>query len=471
MKALHFHSERPASVVDRKAGHGESDGRHDAPGSDGQLSTNTGVGSVLASAIMALINYLLLSGGMILLTRHVYNMHSFGDYSATVSAITVAATAATLGLEKYFLKIVPGLRVLGDFELLRGFRSFAPAVVCLVTMLVAGVLLVIWTFSPAGSAMGHSSFLIGIAFLPAVVLVCYLIEVLTADGAFVFSILLYRIFLPSAFIVGILLMIRFDGQINGNDAVLNWGICWGAVLCLFLLSGIRFRPKGEGRGRRSYQPLVWVRHSTAFLGFSLLMSLMANGGVLVLGFMPDAKQETALFAVVVQLAGLMVLISTASNRWYGPQISAALALSDFHRIDRLFRSRFMVILALVMSYQLFLLIAGEWALGLFGSEYRKGWAALLILGCGFAFSSMFSIFGIYLQYSGREWTVPVVLAIGVVVLLLLAIPGAIFFGVIGVACACSLALALTYGVLALMTRRLRRDQRKGARLAEASQGA
>ena len=468
MKALHFHVEQADDSAERISDH---PAKQRVPGSDGKLSTDSGVRSVLAGAVMALVNYLLLSGGMILLTRHVYNMHSFGDYSATVSAITVAATGATLGLEKYFLKAVPGFRVLGDLELVRGFRFFAPLVVCLVTMLVAGILLIIWAFSLPNSAMGHTSFLIGVAFLPAVVLVCYLIEVLTADGAFLFSILLYRILLPAGFIVGILLMIRFGGDINGNDAVVNWGVCWTAVLLLFLISGIRFRPKGEGAGRRSYQPVLWVRHSTAFLGYSLLMSLMANAGVLVLGFMPEAKQETALFAVVVQLAGLMVLISTASNRWYGPQLSAALALSDFKRIDGLFRSHFFIIMILVLSYQSFLLIAGEWALGLFGADYRKGWAALLILGCGFAFSSTFSFSGIYLQYSGREWLVPLVLGIGVFLLFLLAIPGAIFFGVIGVACACALALALTYGVLALMASRLRRDQRKGARLAEASQGA
>lgn len=453
---------------------GDSSGtgqHHHVPGANGRLSTSSGIGSVLAGSVMALINYLLLSGGMILLTRHVYNMHSFGDYSATVSAITVAATAATLGLEKYFLKVVPGLRVLGHLELLRGFRFFAPLVVCVVTLLVVGILLLIWSFSLPGSAMGHQSFLIGIAFLPAVVLVCYLIEVLTADGAFLFSILLYRIFLPIAFIVGILLMIRFDGEIDGNDAVLNWGFCWLAILMLFVIAGYRFRPRNERMGIRSYEKSVWLKHSTAFLGFSLLMSLMANAGVLVLGFMPQAKQETALFAVVVQLAGLMVLVSTASNRWYGPQLSAALAVGDFQRIDRLFRSRFFIILVLVMSYQIFLLVAGEWALGLFGSDYRKGWVALLILGGAFAFSSTFSISGIYLQYSGREWVVPIVLAIGVFVLFLLAIPGAIFFGVIGTACATAVALVFTYGVLALMASRLRFDQRKGARLADASQGA
>ncbi len=465
MKVFHFHKESPveASATVEAADH--------VPGSDGRLSTSSGIGNVLAGSLIALANYLLLSGGMILLTRHVYNMHSFGDYSATVSAITVAATAATLGLEKYFLKVVPGLRVLGHFDLLRGYRFFAPLMVCLITLLVALVLLIVWSLSPPESAMAHPSFLIGIAFLPAVVLVCYLIEVLTADGAFLFSILLYRFFLPVAFIVGILLMIRFDGKIDGNDAVINWGLCWVGILCLFFLAGFRFRPGEEGSGTRTYKPRKWLKHSTAFLGFSLLMSLMANAGVLVLGFIPQAKQETALFAVIVQLAGLIVLISTASNRWYGPQLSAALSLKNHQRIDRLLRSRFVVIAALILCYQMFLFFGGQWALGLFGTEYRKGWIALQILGLGFGVSSLCSIAGIYLQYSGREWIVPIVLAIGVLALFLLAVPGAFLYGVIGVACASALALILTYGVLAILAFSLQRDQRKGARPVEADQGA
>ena len=60
---------------------------------------------------------------------------------------------------------------------------------------------------------------------------------------------------------------------------------------------------------------------------------------------------------------------------------------------------------------------------------------------------------------------------GVVLLFALAIPAALFFGVVGVAGASGIALVMTYGVLALMAFRMRGTQRKGARLAGASQGA
>ena len=47
---------------------------------------------MLTGSIMVLVIDLLLSVGMILLTRHVWNRHRFGEYGATVSAITVATS-------------------------------------------------------------------------------------------------------------------------------------------------------------------------------------------------------------------------------------------------------------------------------------------------------------------------------------------------------------------------------------------
>ena len=103
---------------------------------------------VLPAALMAIVNYLVFSLALMLLARYVVDQKLFGVYSAAVAAITVAATAATLGMEKYLLKIVPKYRAEHRMPLVRGFRRFAPLVVVVVTVLVMGVLLLVHRLSP-----------------------------------------------------------------------------------------------------------------------------------------------------------------------------------------------------------------------------------------------------------------------------------------------------------------------------------
>ena len=140
---------------------------------------------MLTGALMAVVNYVLYSIALAVLARHVVNAHSFGDFSAAVAAVTVGATAGTLGLEKYLLKLIPYYRVRGETELLRGFHRFAPWMAMAVTAVVAAVLLLIWAVSEPGSALHHPSLLVGILVLPLVVLVSYFLEVATTNGAYI----------------------------------------------------------------------------------------------------------------------------------------------------------------------------------------------------------------------------------------------------------------------------------------------
>ena len=450
MKSLHQNHDDAFSVIRQPDA--------DVDSSKSSALRSSGVMEVVPGALMALVNYLLFSVGLMLLARYVVDQKLFGVYSAAVAAITVAATAATLGMEKYLLKIVPSYRATRKIELVRGYRFFAPIVVLLVTLLVAGVLYVVHLISPPESGLASPTFFLAICFLPVVVYVCYLLEVVTADGAFVVSTALYRLVLPALFLGGVLWLGSHYGhrKVTASQGVVMWGVCWGVVLVLLFLCSRLVRPASEQRGERAFRRLSWLRHSSAFLTFSLLMSLVTNIGVLVLGMIPSAKQDTAIYAAAAQLAGLIVVISTATNRWYGPKMAACIALKDPAGGQVFLRSRQIMMWGLALGFMCFLWFGGKWALGLFGAKYQAGWAALMIMGVGASFNCIHSLAPMYLQYVGREWIVPILLVIAVAFLIAAAIPLGIFFGTIGVASAYTTTLILTYLAFMILARRSRR---------------
>ncbi|MEE2682081.1 MAG: hypothetical protein VX641_06885 [Planctomycetota bacterium] len=456
MKSLHYNHDDAFSALNRAPAE-----KHVAEGDDsGDRSKfkDSGIYEVVTGASMALGNYLMFSLGLMFLARYVIDQKQFGVYSASVAAITVAATAATLGMEKYLLKIVPSYRATRRINLVRGYRFFAPMVVTVVTLLVAAALYGLYRLSPPDSGLASPTFLFAICCLPAVVFVCYLLEVVTADGAFVVSTAFYRLVLPGLFVGGVFLLEYRYGQreVSATEAVVMWGLCWLVVLVMLYLYSRRVRPRNEQAGERAFRRLDWLRHSSAFLTYSLLMSLITNIGVLVLGLIPSARQDTAIYAAAAQLAGLIVVVSTATNRWYGPKLAACIALNDEASGQLFLRSRQIMMWVLVLGFMLFLWYGGEWALGLFGPKYTAGWTALVIMGFGASFNCLHSLAPMYLQYIGREWVVPFLLGGAVLLLIATSVPLGIFYGTVGVASAYTGTLVVSYLVFMVLARRTRR---------------
>ena len=201
-----------------------------------------------------------------------------------------------------------------------------------------------------------------------------------------------------------------------------------------------------------------MRHSTAYLTYSLLLSMMANTGVLVLGFISSDKEKTAIYAAVAQLGALFVVISTAMNRWYGPQISSILEANDADRGQRLIRSRRLIMWGIAALYVVFIVFFGKQALSLFGTDYVEGHTALMIIGISTVITSVNSIAPIYIQYTGREWSVPVRLMIGVVLSFGFTIPGAFIWGLEGAAGGYALATGMLFISFHLYARHIRRTQ-------------
>ena len=114
--------------------------KHDDNAQPLDRTTKAVVGSALA-----VVNYGLFYLVGILLARTLGG-ESFGDYSVAVAAVTMAATVATLGFEKFALRSVSSYREHGDLGRLHGFLRFS-----LLMIVLAGAL---WIQRVVAMAMG-----------------------------------------------------------------------------------------------------------------------------------------------------------------------------------------------------------------------------------------------------------------------------------------------------------------------------
>ena len=117
-----------------------------------------------------------------------------------------------------------------------------------------------------------------------------------------------------------------------------------------------------------------------------------------------------------------------------------------------------IMLGLALLYALVIIFLGRPMLGLFGPEYRDGYVPLLIIAGGTVVTSVKSLSPIYIQYAGREWTVPIMLAIGVGLTFALTIPLAYFWGAIGAAIGYSVSGATLFIAFDIYARHLRRKR-------------
>lgn len=128
---------------------------------------------------LSLSNYLLMYLANIILARHL-SIDAFDDYSVAISVVTLLSTIATLGLEKYALRLIALYIEREDWRRLRGFWLFSVRAIVLFSVLLMGMLGVgLETFLAWRNAEFHIAIVIYAGFLPAIALCLFLIEVIS----------------------------------------------------------------------------------------------------------------------------------------------------------------------------------------------------------------------------------------------------------------------------------------------------
>lgn len=369
---------------------------------------------------LSLGHYVLMYWANIYLARHL-TIDEFDDFNVAISIVTLLSTLATLGLEKYALRIASLYIERENWPRLRGFWLFSLGTIFLFSVILIGVLgLGLEAILAWHETQFHIAIVIYAGFLPIIAICLFLLEMIAVFGQQILAVSLYRFVLPAVFVVLIMELKNIGLSFSATTAVMCLGAAWGFTLLLMSMTAYAISPrnfrlnKPDMRGRTE-----WLRHAIPLLMSSLMMTSLTSTGTIILEIIHPSEAVVAMFAIAMQTSGLISLIGTSTNRYYLPMLVVLIERHDYEGIKHLLNKRMRMIACFVALYFCILLLWGSDILALFGTDFSEGFHALLISACGATFSTLFAESPYYLQFMGRNKLVvsSMTIAAGIMVIL------------------------------------------------------
>ena len=368
---------------------------------------DSGVGIVVSALSFA--NYGIFCVVGIVLAR-LLSPEEYGRYGSAVAFATLAATFATLGLEKQALRLLPAFIVRREWSLVRGYLTLS-VVVCVALGsaigLVAGPGLD--EIRPPPNARG--AFTAVMIYLVPVTLFCMLVEVLTSFGRPLASTAMYRLGLPLAILAACGAIAWLDDR-DAVHAVHAWGLGWCAALAMLAALVWRARPEGVRGAATQVRPGPWLGGGISYLSFSLIMTAFVQAPLIVLGLAHEDRAGIGVFTAAMQLAGFVTIIQTATTRVYAPKLSQLIEAGDTEGERRLMTGRNALLGAMSLAFVVGVAIFGRELLSLFGSGYERGERTLLVLSAGNAVNTVLGFAPWWLQFKGRHTLVLAISGVG-----------------------------------------------------------
>lgn len=403
---------------------------------------------------LSLANYILMYWANIFLARHM-SIGEFDDYNVAVSVVTLLSTLATLGLEKYALRLVALNIERQKWGRLRNFLRFSLLTIFFFSLILLAVLsLTLEGVLLLRHADSHIAIVIYAAFLPAIAISLFLIEIITVYGYQIAAIALYRLFLPVMLVVLLLAVQRYGFDVSAVSAAICLGLAWCLTLIMLGITTQFCSPLPQSiKKSKSQNPRKWLSNAFPLLVTSLMMTVLTSAGTIVLELLYPSSFEVGLFSVVMQTCALVSLIGTSTNRYYLPMLVVLIERREGIAAKALLNKRLRLIGSIIMLYWLLVGTQGGEILALFGADFREGFIPLCICALGAGINALFSEAPYYLQFMGRNR-----LVVGLTSLTALCMLGFSFglgrlYGATGVAIAYALPTGLLYVLLKWLANR------------------
>jgi len=253
--------------------------------------------------------------------------------------------------------------------------------------------------------------------------------------------------LPATLLVLILALWQTSLPLETMSALLAFGAAWSvAAFVLWRIARARL-PVVPAGSTVAAQPREWLRGSVPFLLNSMLLTLLAQSGVVILAFVSESDSVVGRYAMAAQIGTFIVLLATSTNRLYLPRISVLMERRDRDAMLRLARERLRLIGGISIVYLLAILAFGRSILGVFGEDFVAAYPALCWIAAGAAVSTMFSAAPYYLQFNSRNGVVLGATAVAVAISVVLCLVLGPRLGSLGAAVAYAVPLAALFATL------------------------
>ena len=379
----------------------------------------------------------------------------YDDYAVAVSAATILAALAELGMGKYAMRAVPAYVERGEWPLAKGYGRFAGISIGVAGFVIAAV--VAASEGLEDLVLGDYALGIAILFLPAMAWVGAGTEFVMANQAPVRAAFVTRVLVPGSTLLLVIGWGFSSREMSAPGGALCYGLGWLAGLVAIAFFFQRTTHPQVRRAEPRFEVREWFARSMPFLFFALLLTVLAKVGVLVLEIVAQDEEAVALYSAAVETGTLIYIVAKSTDKLFLPQVSILIERKDVAAIQRGRIQRWIWLGSACVVFLLVVFLYGREILELFGPEFVGGYPALLIVAASTSVWTMVSLSPSYLKYVKKNAFVVVATAITVLVHIGLAFPLGYRYGATGAAISYAVAVIGLYGTLSVAaTRQLRR---------------
>lgn len=405
-------------------------------------------GTALLNVAQAFLNF-----ALTLSLAHLLGASGVGAYAYAFAWASVLAVPSVLGLTPLVIRNVAAYRERGQWALLRGILARANQAVLLSSALLIATGAAVSLIVNGSRREFLYPVLVALPLVPIVALTSIRQAAMQGLGRVVLGRMPETLIAPALFLAliggGYLFL---DGSFSATWAV---GLQVTASFAALLVGALLLRqvlPHHVKTQRPEHEMSVWIRSAVPLLLFSLVQALNTQIEVILLGAIKGSA-EAGLFTVAARAAGLVTFVMLAAGYPLSPMIARLHVSGDTLLLRRTVRRAARAVFLASLPLAVGVLVFARPLLALFGSEFKGGITALVLIALGKLGFAATGLAGTVLVMTGNEsWLVRgvVVGAVGNIALNALLIPP---FGLNGAAAGSAIALTAMSVCLVYFARR------------------
>lgn len=376
----------------------------------------------------------------------------YGDYKVAETFVSLASIPVLMGGAAAALKFLPLAFKESNLELIWEYTRFY-----LITVLTLSFLLALITFNVSihfleNTSFGHHHPLVyATAIVPVMAITVLIGSVFQSKNMIYMTIFPRWIFYPILKLGLILALYAFVGKLTDSWAIM---IAFTAILIILFYLLVQVKKLGIiqlKKIKNPTSPLIWLKISIPMMLLFFLQRTLNQVDIYMIEIFGN-EEAVGHFAAAQITVMVLFAIQSSFMIIFDPLMTPALK-DGMHEVKKLNAKGFRLLLISTLPIGALLFLFPGPILSIFGHNEPEAITTLQILVPGYLFSALFAMPYSWLQYSGQEKNVTLVMFVSVtlsVILDGLLIPD---YGIQGAAIATTAMFVFTFIILSIMVKR------------------
>lgn len=389
----------------------------------------------------------------ILLAR-LLSANGYGSYSYALAIVGVLSVFATFGFDALLTREMAVYQVRNEWGRLRGLLRRSTqigAVLASALALVAGI--GVWLLRPTDSAETVLTVWIALALVPLMVQARLRQAAMQGLHRVLAGQVPELVFQPVLFValLGVSYVLLPAAPSAAWTMALQVAVTATAVIVATRLLA-QVLPAPARCTPPQYETALWCRRALPFVLSSSCWVISSRTDVLLLGAL-RGNDAVGLYSVASRSAELIGFFLTAFNMALAPTIARLYAAGDLQQLQQTVSRGARMVFLLSLPAALFLMVAGQWWLGLYGPDFVAARWTLTILALGQTINVGMGSVGLLLNMTGHERDAAALVAVAAGWNIVASVVFISLFGLEGAACATTSGMILWNVLMAMRVRK------------------